>query len=53
MFIGVLDGITILTPKNLGENKLEISGTRCSPEITSELIAKADFFCKRSNEIYF
>jgi hypothetical protein len=46
IFIGALDGFSILTPKNLGENRMQISGNRYAPVITPGLLAKADFFAR-------
>lgn len=44
MFTGVLNGISVIGPRDTGLNKKEISGERYTPEITPELVKKAEFF---------
>lgn len=44
MFMGVFEGMEVIAPRNIGEGEKEISGQPFAPEITPEVVKKAEFF---------
>lgn len=44
MFVGALEGCQVISPKKIGEDKLEISGMEYAPKVNKKLIQKAEFF---------
>ena len=44
MFVSTFEGFSVISPKITGNNEYEISGKNYTPEITPDLIKKAEFF---------